>query len=249
MTSEQLPLVEAAEAWLGTPEAQTGDPRIRSALTNLVERRFHGHAEAVKRVHASRQALLDDPRKLDELSDAVRGPWDDQTVGKAAEHSAPPDQGRLLFHLTRALTPDIVVELGTNIGISAAYIATALEINERGHLTTLEASGLRVGLARSIFADLGLRRVDTLEGYFDDTLAQFLESVGPVDLAFIDGNHTFDATLRYFDLLRQAARPGAVLVFDDIRWSDGMRQAWAAISAAPHVRVSIDLGRTGITVL
>ncbi len=246
MTESRPTLVEGARRWL---EAGPREGPVRQALTDFVEARYRGNAAAVKRVHDKRADLLSDHRPLIELGPAARGPWDDGTVALAAEHSAPPDQGRLLYHLTRAFRPGRVIELGTNIGISAAYLATGLAANAAGHLTTLEASGLRLLLARDLLGKLGLTGlVTTVEGYFDDTLPEVLAGDG-FDMAFVDGNHTEEATVRYFDLLVDHSSPDAVLLFDDIRWSEGMSRAWATLSAHPVARICVDLGRTGIILL
>ena len=46
----------------------------------------------------------------------------------------------LLFRLIRELRPDVCLELGTSLGISAAYQAAALQINGNGTLVSLEGS-------------------------------------------------------------------------------------------------------------
>jgi hypothetical protein len=40
-----------------------------------------------------------------------------------------------------------------------------------------------------------------------------------------------------------------MIVFDDIRWSDGMLKAWKKIMADPGVKISMDLFCMGIVVL
>lgn len=52
-----------------------------------------------------------------------------------------PEFGRRVYtHVTEA-KPEQVLELGTAHGVSAAYIAAALEANGRGHLTTVDHGG------------------------------------------------------------------------------------------------------------
>lgn len=58
------------------------------------------------------------------------------------------------------------------------------------------------------------------------------------DLAFVDGHHDEQATLDYFALIRPRMRTGAVMAFDDIEWSDGMRRAWKEIRASDGVASS-----------
>ncbi len=66
-------------------------------------------------------------------------------------------------------------------------------------------------------------------GNFSKTLGPALAALRPIDFMFIDGHHDRDATLRYFEQARPFLAPKNVVVFDDIDWSDGMREAWAQI--------------------
>src|SRR4051812_37490598 len=49
-----------------------------------------------------------------------------------------PSHGRRVFEHIRTTRPDQVLELGTAHGVSAAYMAAALEANGRGHVTTVD---------------------------------------------------------------------------------------------------------------
>lgn len=62
--------------------------------------------------------------------------------------SIPDAMGRYLFALVRALRPKICLEIGTGVGISAAYIIAALAMNREGILWTLEGDADRLALAR-----------------------------------------------------------------------------------------------------
>jgi predicted O-methyltransferase YrrM len=50
-----------------------------------------------------------------------------------------------------------------------------------------------------------------------------------IDFVYIDGNHRYEPTMKYFDLLMQYSHEGTILVSDDIHWSLEMTQAWKAI--------------------
>ena len=83
-------------------------------------------------------------------------------------------------------------------------------------------------------------------GGFDERLPEVLDHIDRVDYGFVDGNHTYDATIRYFKYLCELAGPDTVLVFDDIRWSEEMLEAWTEIANDSRVTTSIDLFRKGI---
>ena len=171
------------------------------------------------------------------------------TVAAACKASKPENPCRLLFALVTNLQPTTVVEMGTNVGISGAYIAAALESNGKGRLTTLEGSHSKVELARRNFDLLGLaQRVNVVAGDFAETLEPHAGQVAPIDLAFIDGFHDGPATLQYHALFKRLAAPDAVFIYDDIDWSPGMIEAWHEIQADGDVQTSIDLGPVGIVI-
>lgn len=169
-----------------------------------------------------------------------------ETVKQACGRSMRPLWCSLLFQLVRKLRPGTCLELGTCVGISAAYQAAALEMNERGHLITIEAMGGNVALACRGFERLRLGRVDALHGRFEDLLAEVLRTHGPVDLAFIDGNHNERATLRYVDTIKPFLAQDAVVLFDDISFSDEMERAWERVAREADFEIAVDLGPMGL---
>ena len=73
------------------------------------------------------------------------GPYDEGlTVQDVCRVSKPPKPSLLMYLLIRAFKPLKVIELGTNVGISSAFQATALKLNgQGGRMITLEASPYR----------------------------------------------------------------------------------------------------------
>jgi predicted O-methyltransferase YrrM len=165
-----------------------------------------------------------------------------EVVGEACrEYSKSREWAMLLFHVIRKLQPVACIELGTCLGVSAAFQAAALELNGRGRLVTLEGSPSFAGVARRNIDSLGLcHRVSIVIGRFQDTLGAVLDDFGKVDYVFIDGHHDEQATIRYFDKFLPYLSEHAVVVFDDIAWSAGMRRAWRHVSDNPKVDVSLD---------
>jgi predicted O-methyltransferase YrrM len=152
----------------------------------------------------------------------------------------------LLFRLVRELKPRTCIELGTSLGLSACYQAAALKLNGEGRLVTLEGADSLASMAARNFASLGLDNVEVARGRFQDTLPGVLAANPAIDHVFIDGHHDETATIRYFELFLPRLAGTAVVVFDDIRWSKGMKRAWDAICGRPSVRVSVDLGSLGL---
>ena len=67
-----------------------------------------------------------------------------------------------------------------------------------------------------------------------------------IDMAYIDGNHTYEATMKYFNELLKITHENSILIFDDIYWTSDMTKAWEEIKTIPAVTVSIDLYKVGL---
>ena len=169
-----------------------------------------------------------------------------KSIGDISRSAGKADRAQLLFRLVRQVKPQTCVELGTSVGLSACYQAAALKLNGHGKLITLEGAESVASVAEGNFSRLGLDNIELVRGRFQDTLPKVLLSNAPVDYAFIDGHHDEMATLKYFNEIKGALAPAAVIVFDDIRWSEGMTRAWDAIRRDRQVQILVDLDNMGI---
>ena len=162
--------------------------------------------------------------------------------------SLPPVWGGFLMRLVRELAPTSCLELGTGFGLSAAYQAAALELNSDGRIVTLDQDAL-TEIAGPRLAALGLGdRVELIGGMIEDTLATALEHAAPIDYALLDADHTEEGTLGAFDAIAPHLADEAVVVLDDINWTDGMRRAWSAIERREGV-ATVGLRRVGLAVV
>lgn len=176
------------------------------------------------------------------LEDQKNGRFRKSTVAQSARASKPELRGRFLHHLASSRDAKNVLEMGTCVGVSGAYIASALK---GGKLTTLEGDPERGRISTETFAKLGLSdRTAVIVGPFHLTLKRVLDSDGPFDLIFVDGHHDGDATIQYFETLLDHLTPNGIIVFDDIRWSEGMKKGWDVIASHPKI-TPIDMGAIG----
>lgn len=156
----------------------------------------------------------------------------------AASALKPRRYAQLLYRLVCRYQPASILELGTSLGITTSYLAAA---NPQARVVTIEGSAAIRQVALGHFAALGLSNIQSLEGNFDDLLPEVLAQMPYVDLAFVDGNHRLEPTLRYFQQLLEKAHNDTILVFDDIHWSAEMERAWAEIKKHPSVRCTVDI--------
>lgn len=150
----------------------------------------------------------------------------------------PRKYAQLLFRLVKHYQPETIIELGTSLGITTAYMAAA---NPGANLITIEGSSSVADVAKQGFKKLKFERILSLTGNFDHILPGVLEQFDAVDLVYIDGNHRYQPTINYF--LQSLAKSGndTILVFDDIHWSEEMEKAWEEIKSHPSVQYTIDI--------
>jgi predicted O-methyltransferase YrrM len=136
------------------------------------------------------------------------------------------------------------IELGACAGLSGYYLGAAPTMER---LITIEGSAALAEVARNTLAPLG-GRAQVIAALFNDALDDLLPGCAPIDLAYIDGHHEKIATLTYFERLKPVLSDGAILLFDDISWSQDMRDGWDQICAMPRLSHCIDLGVVGLCI-
>ncbi len=150
--------------------------------------------------------------------------------------------GEVLHRASAYFKPKTTLELGTNIGLSAAYLASG---NPTGKIYSVDASAELQQLARANFASLHLQNIETINGNFDDVLQEVVRELPSLDMVFFDGNHRCEPTLRYFNICAEAANEQSVFIVDDIYWNAEMTEAWQAIKKHHRVTLTIDIFRIG----
>jgi predicted O-methyltransferase YrrM len=136
-----------------------------------------------------------------------------------------------------------ILELGTSLGITTSYLAQAAP---KGNIYTLEGCNETLDVAKRNFKHLDLNNIQTIQGNINQTLPEFLKTVDKLDFVLFDANHRFDPTIRYFEACFEKSHENTVFVFDDIYWSEGMKNAWQKIVADPRVKISIDFYQLGL---
>jgi predicted O-methyltransferase YrrM len=147
-------------------------------------------------------------------------------------------QSETLYRLINFLKTENCIELGTSLGLNALYLASA---NPKAKVHTVEGSKALFQFAAALAKKNQVSNIEFINSDFDTALPELLKQQQKTDLIYVDGNHSYEATMRYFRLALGYKHPNTVLVFDDIYWSPGMTKAWKEISKDPQVKMSIDL--------
>jgi predicted O-methyltransferase YrrM len=151
--------------------------------------------------------------------------------------------GKLLSNMAAGFGGNMIIELGTSLGISSMYMAAS---RPGATVYTIEGSSEVAGIAKENFSKSDIKNIKLLEGSFDDVLPYLLTQVGSPGLVFIDGNHRREPVLKYFKMLSEYSDSNTVIIIDDINYSSEMNEAWNELKQNTKVSVSIDLFRMGI---
>lgn len=198
--------------------------------------------QALRPVEELRKKLCQDPREI-VVEDLGAGSGIDKSntrrVSSIAKHAAKsPALCRLLYSTVKKYKPKQIIELGTSLGLSASSMSIGYP---DAALITIEGAPAVAEIAAENFKTLGLNNIQQIRGDFDQVLPE-LKSAGKTgDLIFVDGNHRYAPTVRYFDWLLQSVHAETIIIFDDIHWSAEMEKAWDEIRKNPRVTCSIDV--------
>jgi predicted O-methyltransferase YrrM len=175
-----------------------------------------------------------------------------------------PDQGRRIYDHIRATRPSEILELGTSYGVSAAYMAAALQANGHGRITTVDH--VRSNDPGQVLARLDpavVRRIELVriaDSSYNWWLKQQVAArsdehgnvEGVYDLCYLDGAHNWTVDGLAAILVVKLLRPGGWLLLDDLDWSyredpHGLRERGVffpmsdAERSEPHVRGVFEL--------
>jgi len=202
---------------------------------------------AYEQVEQLRKAMCKDQRTI-QIEDLGAGsrvhPTSTRKVAAIAGSSLKPKKySQLLFRMVAFFQPNSILELGTSLGVTSAYLSLA---NPTAKVWSMEGAPAIAAIAEDNFKSLGIDNIEMIRGDFDKTLAPLLATMDSLDFVFVDGNHRYAPTLNYFQLLKPKMREHSIIIFDDIHWSKEMEAAWEAIKKDSAISLTIDLFFIGI---
>ncbi len=141
-------------------------------------------------------------------------------------HSGLGDSAYLLYGLAKALKPKVAVEIGSARGKSACYVGQALKENGGGKLFAIDPH------TRTNWNDEN--SVDTLDEMRRNIRSFRLEKqieiiretseraagrwMLPIDLLFIDGDHSYEGVKRDWELFSPHVSSFGIVIFHDTIW-------------------------------
>ena len=215
-------------------------------LTDEVIYDFNAKSD-YKSIEAQRKKLFNDD-SLIQVTDLGAGSHLNKNRTKKVKQIAKnalknPRLAQLIYRLAKDNQPKSIIELGTCLGITSAYLSKACP---EADVITIEGCPETAKVAYRNFQELGLDNVELRVGNFDTLLPDVIEQESKLDFVYVDGNHRKEATINYFNWCLPKVHEGSLLIFDDIYWSEGMKEAWEEIKRHPEVTVTVDLFWIGL---
>ena len=121
-------------------------------------------------------------------------------------------QGRFLSVISKILSPDRILELGTFTGYATLCMAEGLA--KDGKITTLDINEELAYLPQKYFAESEFS--EQIEFRLQDAREYLKNSDEIFDLVFIDANKS--AYVDYFHLIKPRLKRGSVVLFDNVLW-------------------------------
>ena len=170
-----------------------------------------------------------------------------RTIQSIAKNAlAPASQAQAIFKIIEHFKPNNILELGTSLGLTTCYMA---EANRKSIVYTIEGSKAIALKAQQLFDSRNLNNIKSLIGNFDDVLPPLLNEMSTIDLAYIDGNHRYEATMRYVETILNKCNQDSIIILDDIYWSKEMTKAWMELKSDVRFSISLDYYHFGVLFL
>jgi predicted O-methyltransferase YrrM len=142
-----------------------------------------------------------------------------------------PELGRRVYEHIRTSEAESVLELGTAHGVSAAYMAAALEARGRGHVVTVDHGGAayepspeqvleQAGLAHRVTI---VRRHSSYNWFLKEEIEQASDEAGNClpryDFCYLDGSKNWNIDGLAVILIEKLLMPHGWLLMDDLEWT------------------------------
>lgn len=147
----------------------------------------------------------------------------------------------LLMRLMNYFNIKDVLELGSALGVASSSMAFS---KPNSKIITIEGCENIANEAKMAFENFNINNIEIIVGEFSKTLPSVLKQ-RKYDLIYFDGNHTKEATLKYFHQALDSIHNETLFIFDDIHWSNEMEEAWGEIKRHSKVKVTIDTFQWG----
>jgi len=200
----------------------------------------------ISEIENLRSQLLQDEREIS-VEDFGKGSKHLKTQNRKIQDIAqtslsPAKFSQLYLRLALHCKSKNSIETGTSFGINTLYLAAKVD----SKVFTFEGSEQIAEIADISFEFRSAKNIELIRGNIDTTLYSNLSRMPKADFIFMDANHQYESTIKYFEWLIMKIHHSSIMVIDDIHDNPGMEKAWKEICSHDLVYVSVDLYRCGI---
>lgn len=194
-------------------------------------KKFLESPDEIIRMDAGAGSVIMDNRKTQKISNI------------AVSSLSRPYQCRFMARMAHFITPRNVLEFGTSLGISAAYIASG---TTEGRIKTVEGDPSIAQKANALFQKINTPHISLTVKTFESFISNDIEAGETFDLIFLDGNHKKDAVLKYYSALEAHVTERTIIIIDDIYWNSEMQSSWQELISKPRVTQSVNCFHFGL---
>ena len=230
--------------------------KVESQMTDLASKRFATLKEQLRRglppvelsVASDIALVADRTRNLPDSLD-VRN-WAGDIGLHFHSSSSFAGKGRVLYNIIRFMRPERCLELGTAYGMSGLFILAGLKkFSPAGALTTVDGWEKLVSISSPILKERYPDMVSCHFGRTETLVPELVKSLGTIDFLFHDCGHSRAQYINDFANVLNNLAPGAVVLFDDIRWEDPRFRddnpdtygGWTAVAGNSRVRQAFEI--------
>lgn len=161
------------------------------------------------------------------------------TVSQIAKREIEAKYMNAIYQLLKKSSAKYVLELGSSLGVSAAYLASAKPTME---VTTIDESLALQQYAKTLHGRLGLKNITDINASVETVLSKTLAEFPRLDIVFIRNLNS----ARFFDPLLPYIHSETILIIDGIHENKDAERFWNDVKAYDKVTLTIDLYRIGL---
>jgi predicted O-methyltransferase YrrM len=194
--------------------------------SNLNNRHNRRHLEYKSRELSLREALQKITRSSNEEIDSVLDESREIELNEVSTNQSIPrrfdaskELAQLCYSAVRLTKPSIIVETGVARGVTTAYILKALNMNQTGHLYSIELPILMPYEWKEIgqLVPESLRQRWTLNfGPGTHKMKKLQENIANIDMFIHDSEHTYSNQLAEYKIASSWLKKGGIIVSDDV---------------------------------
>lgn len=210
----------------------------------FIKDQLSNHEDQLEMLEAVRTSFLNSKRKVKRTDlGAGESTGLTQSVRQIIlRQAASKQRGRLLHRLSQSFEKARILELGTSVGISSAYMSVG---HPSARIDTIEGDPVIAELAHELHDELGLKNIEIFQSSIQDYFTQH-HAKKQWDIVYMDGDHTFPSTLAYYKEIKSSLHSNSIVLLDDVMWSRGMLKAWTHIRKSGSCTASLQWGNLGI---